>query len=93
MWPPRVWSGWAVPATRPRTKSPGSSRACDQRSCSGQNAGEVLRSRDVKLYFGELGMRVLRVEVLLPDRIIEAVERHGPRFGIAIEIAGDALGR
>ena len=39
----------------------------------------------------ELGMRVQRVEVLVPDRVVEAVERHRTWLRFAIDVAGDAL--
>ena len=47
--------------------------------------------RAVHSLLRKLGMRVGRVEVLVPDRVVEAVERNRSRLRVAIDVAGDAL--
>ena len=69
----------------------GSERACSRPGRSVIHRGLRIAARRGIALLRELGMRVQRVEVLVPDRVEEAVERHRSRFGIAIDIAGDAL--
>ncbi len=69
--------GCACYTTRRRSRSGHRSRAMRLR---GRETCEInCRFTTRTSLLREFGMRVQRVEVLVPDRVEEAVERHGPR--------------
>ena len=73
-----------------------------RRGCSGHRwrAGDrsavtkyelVLAAVVAAVLLRKLGMRVRRVEMVVPDRVVKAVERNRSRLRVAIDVAGDSL--